>query len=242
MSKLLNIFSINSKSSSSYIKLTRRNYIEWMTSHQYMRKWTNNETLIQWILDYIRLMQPSKVHLCDGTEEEKDILVRKMVYSGMLIPLNEKLRPNSFLARSSVNDVARVEDRTFICSEHKNDCGPTNNWSDPIEMQKKLKNLFKGVMRGRTMYVIPFSMAPVSSPFSQLGVQITDSPYVVMNMRIMTHGMGTDAFRALGNDNPFIPCVHTVGHPLSSGQEDLSWPCNEKEKYIVHFPESSNFF
>lgn len=221
--------------------MMKRGFMEWTTSAQTIRKWTKNETLVQWILDYIRLMQPSKIHLCDGTEEENEMLIKKMVHSGTLIPLNPKLRPNSYLARSTPNDTARVEDNTFICSEHKNDAGPTNNWNDPLEMQRKLKHLFQGVMRGRTMYVIPFSMAPVSSPFAQFGVQITDSPYVVVNMRMMTHGMGTKAFEALSTDHPFIPCVHTVGQPLGTGQEDQPWPCNSKEKYIVHFPESSKF-
>lgn len=198
--------------------------------------WTEHEGLKAWIKKQVDLMQPERVHLCDGSAEERDMLNNAMVLSGTFIPVPK--RPGSYYARSHPADVARVEGATLICSKKKEDAGPSNNWKDPDEMRAKLRKLYKGVMKGRTMYVIPFSMAPVDSPFSQIGVEITDSPYVVNNMRIMTHGMGKESLNALGTDKNFIPCLHTVGMPLKPGQQDVPWPCNPKEKWIVHFPET----
>jgi len=222
--------------SASTYHTSRRNYVEWSTSSANLSSWTEHEQLRMWALDRIRLLQPARVHLCDGSEQENEELLNNMVHAGTLIPLNPKLRPNSYLARSSTSDVARVEEKTFICSENQSDAGFTNNWQDPEEMQRTMTGLFEGAMRGRTMYVVPYAMGPIGSPFTQIGVQITDSPYAVANMRIMTR-MGSDALKMLGNDRPFIPCVHSVGAPLKRGQEDSPWPCNSVDKYIVHFPE-----
>ena len=190
--------------------------------------WTEHEGLKNWIQKQVDLMQPDKVHLCDGSPEERDKLNNAMVLSGTFIPVPK--RPWSYYARSHPADVARVEGATLICSKRKEDAGPSNNWKDPDKMRAKLHKLYSGVMKGRTMYVIPFSMVPVDSPFSQIGVEITDSPYVVNNMRIMTHGMGKSSLKALGSENNFIPCLHTVGMPLKQNEQDVPWPCNTKEK------------
>ena len=183
------------------------------------------------------MARPAAIHWVDGSQEENDLLLRQMVASGTLTKLNEKLWPGCYYARSDANDVARVEDRTFICSLSKDTAGPTNNWENPYEMRKKLKNLFKGSMQGRTMYVLPYSMGPIGSPMSQIGVQLTDSPYVVVNMRIMAR-IGVRVFQQIDTGIPrVVPCMHSVGAPLAAGQKDVPWPCN-KEKYIVHFPET----
>lgn len=194
-----------------------------------------HEQLETWIKEIVSLCEPESVHYCDGSQQEYDQMTQKMVEQGTFIPLNPKLRPHSFLCRSDPQDVARVENRTFICSAKEEQAGPTNHWRDPTEMKQTLKKLFKGCMRGRTLYVIPFSMGPLDSPLSELGVELTDSPYVVCNMRLMTR-MGTEAWERLKHHD-FVPCLHSVGMPLDVGQQDVPWPCN-KEKYIVHFPET----
>ena len=201
-----------------------------------MASHTTNKDLIEWVDNWAKILNPKEIYWCDGSEEEAETLIWQLQQSGTFQKLNESLRPNSYLALSDPNDVARVEDRTYIASSEELDAGPTNNWRDPNELKEEMMSLYKNCMTGRTLYVVPFSMGPLGSPIAHIGVQLTDSPYVVVSMRVMTR-MGKEVLDVLG-DNKFVPCVHSVGAPLQEGEEDVPWPCDAENKYISHFPET----